>query len=104
MPGILRPIEPLDALLVAAGVGNQVAFGRVFDLTSAWVCGIVFSCLHDVGESAAVTLDVYGEIWRQAPRYDVSVSAAIEWIVDVAIRESLDRTPETDPFALATPA
>jgi RNA polymerase sigma-70 factor (ECF subfamily) len=81
----------IDDLLVAAGAGDRVAFGALYDRTSARVFGLVRRLVVDPAQAEEVTQDVYLEIWQTAPRFDRDRGSAISWMFTLAHRRAVDR-------------
>jgi RNA polymerase sigma-70 factor (ECF subfamily) len=81
----------VDDLLVAAGGGDRVAFGALYDRTSARVFGLVRRLVVDPAQAEEVTQDVYLEIWQTAPRFDRDRGSALSWMFTLAHRRAVDR-------------
>jgi RNA polymerase sigma-70 factor (ECF subfamily) len=91
-----QPAEPTDQpspeqLLAASARGDEQAFARLYDLTSARVYGMVLRVVRDPAQSAEVTQDVYLEVWRQSARFDSAKSAVLPWLLMIAHRRAVDR-------------
>lgn len=81
----------LDALLRAAGQGDQEAFARLYDGTSARVFGLVLRVLRDRAQAEEATQEVYLEVWRSSPRFDAGRGTALSWLMTIAHRKAVDR-------------
>lgn len=71
--------------------GNDDAFARLYDETSARVYGVVLRVIRDPAQAEEVTQEVYLEIWQQANRYDSARGSAIAWAMTIAHRRAVDR-------------
>lgn len=84
--------EPnLQELLAASARGNEQAFAKLYDLTSARVYGMVLRVVRDAAQASEVTQDIYLEIWRQSARFDSSKGAVLPWLLMIAHRRAVDR-------------
>lgn len=77
--------------LRAASRGDQQAFARVYDATSAKVYGLVLRVLRNPAMAEEVTQECYLEIWRQASRYEADRGSALAWMLTIAHRRAVDR-------------
>ena len=81
----------LEDLLAASARGDELAFARLYDQTSARVYGMVLRVIRDAAQSAEVTQDIYLELWRQSARFDRTKSALVPWLLMIAHRRAVDR-------------
>ncbi|MGH8773826.1 MAG: ECF RNA polymerase sigma factor SigK [Jiangellaceae bacterium] len=81
----------LEELLGRAARGDQVAFGALYDATSAAVCGTVRRVVRDPAQSEEVAQEVYVDVWRHAARFDADIGSARTWILTMAHRRAVDR-------------
>lgn len=81
----------LAAVLERVASGDQLAFGELYDLTSARIFGLVRRLLVDHAQSEEVTQEVFLEIWQTAPRFDSGRGAAMSWMMTMAHRRAVDR-------------
>ena len=85
------PEPSLEELLAASARGDEAAFARLYDQTSARVYGLVLRVIRDAAQSAEVTQDIYLELWRQSARFDPTKSALVPWLLMIAHRRAVDR-------------
>lgn len=84
-------VADLAGLLKRSARGDQDAFARLYDATSARVHGLVLRVVRDRAQSEEVTQEVFLEVWRQASRYDESRGSALSWLMTIAHRKAVDR-------------
>ena len=80
----------LTEALMLTGEEDRLAFGRVYQLTSAKLFGI---CLRICGSRQAaedVLQDVYLTVWRRAAGYDPGRSSPITWLATIARNRAID--------------
>lgn len=81
----------LNALLVRAGQGDQVAFEAVYDRVAGPVFGLIRRVLRDAAQSEEVAQEALLEVWRTAARFDPARGTAVTWIMTIAHRRAVDR-------------
>ncbi|AMB59317.1 ECF RNA polymerase sigma factor SigK [Microterricola viridarii] len=81
----------LTSVLERVAEGDQLAFGELYDLTSARIFGLVRRLLVDHAQSEEVTQEVYLEIWQTATRFDAERGGAMSWMMTMAHRRAVDR-------------
>jgi len=84
-------VAQLPKLLAGSARGDQRAFAKLYDLTSARVYGMVLRVVRDRAQAAEVTQDVYLQVWREAARFDPDVGTAVAWLLMIAHRRAVDR-------------
>jgi RNA polymerase sigma-70 factor (ECF subfamily) len=90
--GSTAPAQPdLAGLLRAAALGDEAAFARLYDATSARVFGLVLRVVRDRAQSEEVAQDAYLEIWRGSARFDPALGSPMSWIMTIAHRKAVDR-------------
>ncbi len=92
----LRPVEPLappthEELIRLVALGDEAAFGELYDATAPRVFGLVRRVVRDPAQSQEVTQEVFVEIWTQAARFDADRGKAMSWILVIAHRRAVDR-------------
>ncbi|MGO4255192.1 ECF RNA polymerase sigma factor SigK [Marmoricola sp. RAF53] len=81
----------LADLLRQAARGDESAFARLYDETSARVFGLVLRVVRDRAQAEEVTQEVYLQVWRTASRYDETKGSALSWLMTLAHRRAVDR-------------
>ena len=80
-----------DEVLQLVARGDREAFTSLYDRFSGKVYGIVRRVLRDPSQSEEVAQEVFLEVWRQAPRFDLERGSATTWILTMAHRRAIDR-------------
>lgn len=78
-------------LLTRVSVGDQAAFGQLYDQMAPRVLGLVKRLLIDHAQSEEVTQEIFLEIWQNASRYDPRLGGASTWIMTMTHRRAVDR-------------
>jgi RNA polymerase sigma-70 factor (ECF subfamily) len=81
----------LQELISRVAQGDQEAFGRVYDLVSGPVLGLVRSVLRDPAQSEEVAQEVLVEVWRTAARFQPARGSGMTWVLTLAHRRAVDR-------------
>jgi RNA polymerase sigma-70 factor, ECF subfamily len=83
--------DPLGDLLCRAGRGDQEAFVELYDTLAPLLHGIVLRIVRDPAQSEEVTQEALVELWRLAPRYEISRGSVRSWATTLAHRRAIDR-------------
>jgi len=92
--GVAEPSRADDSaedLLALVARGDEAAFGRLYDLVSGMVFGLVRRVLRDEAQSEEVFQEVMLEVWRTAGRFDQDRGKATTWIMTISHRRAVDR-------------
>ena len=81
----------LGRLLKLSSRGDQEAFARLYDATSARVFGLAVRIIRDPAQAEEVAQEAYLEIWRTASRFDPAKGSAQAWMLTIVHRKSVDR-------------
>ena len=81
----------LETLMTRVATGDQGAFASLYDQLAPAVFGVVRHVLRDPAQAEEVTQEVFVEVWRQAPRFDVGRASVRTWAVMIAHRRAVDR-------------
>lgn len=81
-----------DAELVQAMArGDEQAFASLFDRYNSTLLGFLIRILNNKAEAEDVLQEVFVQVWRDAPRYDVRRGRVFTWLVTIARSRALDR-------------
>lgn len=77
-----------DRLVAKVALGDQSAFGDLYDEVSGCVYGLVNRLLGDQAQAEQAFSRALVTVWREAPRFDTAHDGvALNWIMAVAHRE-----------------
>lgn len=92
--------EPdLQELVGRVALGDEEAFGAVYDIVAGPVLGVARAVLRDRAQSEEVAQEVLVEVWRTAPRYRPDLGTAVNWILTLAHRRAVDRVRSVEAAA-----
>jgi len=81
----------LAELLKRSGRGDEGAFARLYDATSARAYGLAVRVVRDPSQAEEVAQEAFLEIWRTASRFDAGKGSAVSWILTLVHRKAVDR-------------
>jgi RNA polymerase sigma-70 factor (ECF subfamily) len=81
----------LAQLLKLSGRGDEAAFARLYDATSARAYGLAVRVIRDPSQAEEVTQEAFLEIWRTASRFDAGKGSAVSWVLTIIHRKAVDR-------------
>lgn len=93
-----RPLDTLQAQLVASGRGDESAFADLHDNVAPRIYGLVLRILRDVHQSEEVTQEVFLQLWQTSNRFDPARGSALSWVMTVAHRRAVDRVRSTEAW------
>jgi RNA polymerase sigma-70 factor, ECF subfamily len=85
------PEEDWAGLVRSVAAGDQSAFRALYDRTHRLVLTLIMRITHDRQTAEELTLDVFHDIWRRAPRYDAAGGTVLGWIMNQARSRAIDR-------------
>lgn len=83
--------DELVGLLRRSARGDEQAFARLYDATSANVYGVVLRVVRDPAQAAEVTQDCYLQVWQSSARFDPTRGSVMGWLLTLAHRRAVDR-------------
>ena len=89
----------LAALFPAIASGDQLAFARLYERTSAKLYGVALRILNSETEAEEVLQDVYVSVWRNAARFQAERASPITWLAVMTRNRSIDRIRGRKPTA-----
>ena len=94
-PGVLESATPpkadLAELLRLSGRGDEVAFARLYDATSARAYGLAVRVVRDPSQAEEVAQEAFLELWKTASRFDSARGSAVSWVLTIVHRKAVDR-------------
>jgi len=90
--------DPLTTLLAASARGDEKAFARLYELTSAKLFGVALRLLRRRDWTEEVLQESYVNIWHHAADYSMSKSAPLTWMTVIVRNRCLDwlRRPQSE--------
>ena len=86
------PAQPhLGELLKSCGRGDESAFARLYDATSARVVGLALRVVRDRAQAEEVAQEAYLDIWTYSGRFDPSKGSPLGWLLTIVHRKAVDR-------------
>ncbi|MBW9111339.1 ECF RNA polymerase sigma factor SigK [Microbacterium trichothecenolyticum] len=84
-------VDHIGELLQRVAGGDQTAFGRLYDLLSPRVFGLILRVLVDRAQSEEVLQEVFLEVWQSAARFAPNRGQGRSWVLTIAHRRAVDR-------------
>jgi len=81
----------LAFLVSAIAAGSESSLAELYDATCRMVMGLAARILRDTESAEEVTLDVYMQVWRQAPAYSPARGKPSAWLLTIARSRAIDR-------------
>ncbi len=93
----------LAQLMSRIALGDRRAFAELYDLTSAFLLGMVLKVQHDRAVAEEVLQEVYVNIWRASSSFDATMSQPMTWLGSVARNRAIDslRRSQTQPVTVS---
>jgi RNA polymerase sigma-70 factor (ECF subfamily) len=88
--------ERLAQLLSRCRLGDQAAFGELYDATSAKLFGIALRILRRDAWAEEALQEAYVKIWRYADSYNPGRGRPMTWMINVVRNQSLDLLRRAD--------
>jgi len=83
--------EETSALITRIAAGDRDAFSRFYDLLAPTAFGLIRRVLRDPEAAAEVLQEVFWQVWREAPQYDLKRGSPEAWLVMRAKTRAIDR-------------
>jgi len=92
----------LAALLPRVALGDQAAFGELYELTSGHLYGCALRILRDPPAAEEILQEAYVNVWHHAGSYEVAKSQPFTWLTTIVRNRCLDqlRRRELDTVTL----
>lgn len=82
--------EELQVLLTACGRRDEVAFARLYEVSSGKLFGVALRILKREDWAEEVLQDCYVNIWTHASSYSAGLSAPMTWMTSIVRNRCLD--------------
>ena len=83
--------DPLPQLLAAAADGDQVAFERVYHISSAKLFAVALAVLRQRDIAEEILQEAFVRIWRHSGSFRSDRGSAMSWMMRIARNAALDR-------------
>ncbi|MFI5428408.1 ECF RNA polymerase sigma factor SigK [Aeromicrobium sp. UC242_57] len=80
----------LGDLLTRVSLGDESAFGALFDALGSSVYGLARRVIRDPARAEEVSQEVFMQVWQTAARFDSSRGSAKSWVLTLAHRRAVD--------------
>ncbi len=93
----------LSQLLARAGLGDRVAFGKLYERTSGHLFAVVLRIQRDRGQAEDLLQEVYVSVWKAAAGFDAARSQPLTWLTHIARNRAIDslRRAQTQPSTIS---
>jgi len=88
--------EELGRLLSRCSLGDQAAFGALYEATSAKLYGVALRMLRREAWAEEALQEAYVKIWRHADSYNPARGRPMTWMINVVRNQSLDLLRRAD--------
>jgi RNA polymerase sigma-70 factor, ECF subfamily len=88
--------DELGQLLSRCSLGDQTAFGALYEATSAKLFGVALRMLRREAWAEEALQEAYVKIWRHADSYNPARGRPMTWMINVVRNQSLDLLRRAD--------
>ncbi len=81
--------ETVEFLIGRVAEGDQAAFARLYERTSAKLFGVCLGILGNRGQAEDALQEGYVRVWRNAERFDQRKGAAMTWLISIVRNRAL---------------
>ena len=98
--------ETVEFLIGRVAAGDQAAFSRLYQRTSAKLFGVCLGILGNRGQAEDALQEGFVRVWRNAGRFDHSKGSAMTWLISIVrnraltMRHSMSRLQPVEDEAL----
>jgi RNA polymerase sigma-70 factor, ECF subfamily len=85
------PEQDWVALVQSIAAGNQQALHALYERAHRPVFTLVMRLTANRETAEELTIDVFHDVWRRAPRYDAASATVLGWIMNQARSRAIDR-------------
>jgi RNA polymerase sigma-70 factor (ECF subfamily) len=87
----LVPEQDWAALVQAIAARDQLALHKLYEMAHRMVFTLIVRITANREIAEEVTIDVFHDVWRHAPRYDAANGTVLGWIMNQARSRAIDR-------------
>lgn len=80
----------VEDLLQRSGLGDEQAFGRLYDQTAVRIFGLARAVVLDRSAAEDVTQESFLDMWRRAARFDPRASPGVSWMFMITHARAVD--------------
>lgn len=91
--------KDLGELIAQVGMGDRVAFAKLYERTAGHVLGLVARMHPQRDLAEAVLQEVYVAVWRGAGGYEAQRTQPMTWLMGLARHRAIDALRRRDPQA-----
>ncbi|MGB0659900.1 MAG: sigma-70 family RNA polymerase sigma factor [Mangrovicoccus sp.] len=84
-------LDDIESYLARCGIGDKVAFGLLYDATSAKLFGVCLRILNNRSEAEEALQDAYIRIWQKADTYAANGHSPMTWLITVTRNLAIDK-------------
>ncbi|MGH7357654.1 MAG: sigma-70 family RNA polymerase sigma factor [Candidatus Rokuibacteriota bacterium] len=90
---VQAPVSEKDwvGLVRSTAAGDQRALHALYERTHRIVFTLVVRIIGNRETAEEVTLDVFHDVWRRAPKYDPAGGSVVGWVMNQARSRAIDR-------------
>ena len=79
------------ALVQSIAAGDQLALHKLYERSHRVVFTLIMRITANRETTEELTIDVFHDVWRRAPRYDAANGTVLGWIMNQARSRAIDR-------------
>lgn len=80
----------LSHLLARSGLGDRVAFERLYQKTSGHLFAVVLRIQRDRGVAEDLLQEIFVSVWKSAANFDAARSQPLTWLTHIARNRAID--------------
>jgi RNA polymerase sigma-70 factor, ECF subfamily len=81
----------LEHWLAATALGDQRAFERLYQATSAHLLGVAYGVLRQRERSEEVLQEAFFKVWHGAGSYRADIATPMTWLINIVRNQAIDR-------------
>jgi RNA polymerase sigma-70 factor, ECF subfamily len=85
------PEQDWATLVQSIAAGDQLALHTLYEMAHRVVFTLIMRITANRETAEELTVDVFHDIWRRAPRYDAANGTVLGWIMNQARSRAIDR-------------